>query len=87
MAAFDDWVARFPSFVGQKGQVPPGIYRAVGHTAPGHKYADWRLKWREWRMSLGYAPEGSSPAEQERLGLNRDATLQPGRSEGDKRRG
>ena len=37
-------------------------------------------------MGFGRAPEKSSPAEQERLGLNRDATLRPAKSEGEKLR-
>jgi hypothetical protein len=84
MAAFDAWTDRFSDFVRHKGQVPPGRYRAFGYTAPGHRYADLKLKWREWRMGLGRATAGSSPAEQERLGLNRDATLYPDQSEGEK---
>ena len=37
-------------------------------------------------MGLGRAPEGSSPAEQESEGLNRDRTLRPKKSEGEKLR-
>jgi NADPH-dependent FMN reductase len=86
MEAFDGWVDRFAAFVGAKGQVPPGRHRAYGYEAPGHRYADLKLKWREWRMGLGMAPAGSSPAAQERLDLNRDATLRPERGEGEKLR-
>ena len=32
-------------------------------------------------MRLGVPPADSSPAEQQRLGLNRDVTLTPGKSE------
>ena len=45
------------------------------------RWADTKLKWRDTRMRVGIPPEGSSPAEQQRLGLNRDVTLTPGRSE------
>lgn len=38
-------------------------------------------------MSAGLARGGSSPAEQEREGLNRDATVSPERGAGEKRRG
>lgn len=48
--------------------------------------ADLRLKWRELRMGMGKAPAGSSPARQEELGINRDATLSPKKGEGEKRR-
>lgn len=86
MAAFDAWTERFADFVDRKGQVEPGRYRAFGRTAPSHRYADLKLKSREWRMGVAHAPEGSSPAEQERLGLSRDATLRPSRGEGQKLR-
>jgi hypothetical protein len=35
-------------------------------------------------MRLGIPPAGSSPAEQQRLGLNRDATLRPRKSEAER---
>ncbi len=37
-------------------------------------------------MGLGHAPENSSPGLQDDAGLNRDATLSPSRSEGEKLR-
>jgi len=86
MAAFDAWTDRFASFVGRKGRVPPGRYRAFGYEAPGHRWADAKLKWREMRMKAGYAPAGSSPAAQDRLGLNRDTGLSATESEGGKLR-
>ena len=52
----------------------------------GHRLADLRLKWREWRMGLGLPPAGSSPAEQQAGGLNQDATLRPATGEGEKLR-
>jgi multimeric flavodoxin WrbA len=82
----DAWTDAFITFVAAKGKVEPGKYRAYGRKAPGHLLADLKLKWRELRMSVGKAPEGSSPAEQERLGLNRDTTLLHKRSEGNKAR-
>lgn len=45
-----------------------------------------KLKWREIRMGFGNPPEGSSPERQQREELNRDATLRPRRSEGEKLR-
>ena len=87
IAAFDAWTERFAAFVARKGKVEPGEYRAYGYEAPGHRLADMRLKWRELRMGVGMPPAGSSPAKQQELGLNRDATLRPKKSEGEKLRG
>ena len=86
MGAFDAWTERFSAFVERKGKVEPGRYRAYGYEAPSHRLADLRLKWRELRMRAGFAPAGSSPAEQQRLGLNEDAGLRPTLSEGEKLR-
>jgi hypothetical protein len=86
MRAFDAWTGRFAEFVAAKGRVEPGQWRAYGHKAPGHRLADLRLKWREWRMGLGLPPAGSSPAEQQVDGLNQDATLRPATGEGEKLR-
>ncbi len=47
---------------------------------------DLKAKWREIRMGLGNPPEGSSPAKQEELDLNKDLTLTPRKSEGEKLR-
>lgn len=65
----------FPSTVSAKGKVLPGKYRAYGYQPPKHSWADAKLQWRELRMSAGLPPSGSSPAEQQALGLNRDATF------------
>ena len=86
MRAFDAWSVRFEAHVAVKGKVKPGRWRAFGHEAPGHRWADAKLKWRGVRMQLGMAPSGSSPAEQERLELNNDETLSTTQSEGDKLR-
>lgn len=86
MRTFDAWTARFAAHVATKGKVEPGRWRAVGYEAPAHRWADAKLKWRGVRMGLGMAPSGSSPAEQERLGLNNDATLSTTKSEGEKLR-
>src|SRR4051812_31242478 len=81
MAAFDDWTDQFATCVRARGKVPPGRWRAFGPQAPSHPLDDLKLKWREVRMSLGRPPAGSSPAEQQEMGLNRDATFHPARSE------
>ena len=74
---FDAWGAAFAEIVRGKGKVEPGKYRAYGYEAPKHRLADLKLKWRELRMGLGLPRAGSSPAKQQALGLNRDATLSP----------
>lgn len=81
MAAFDAWTDAFAAHVRGKGRVPPGRWRAYGYEPPRKGWEDLKLKWRDTRMRLGVPPEGSSPHVQQRLGLNRDATLHPGRSE------
>ncbi len=85
-AAFDAWTHAFARFVRKKGKVEPGQWRAYGYKAPGHRLADIKGKWREIKTGLGRAPKGSSPAKQEELGLNRDSTLKPKKSEGEKLR-
>jgi hypothetical protein len=85
-ADFDAWTDGFAGFVGAKGKVEPGKYRAYGYEAPGHLLKDLKAKWREAWTGLGHAPEGSSPAKQHELDLNRDATLTPKKSEGEKLR-
>jgi len=45
-----------------------------------------QLAWRDVRMRTGHPPEGSSPEEQQALGLNKDATLHPSKGEGEKLR-
>jgi hypothetical protein len=86
IAAFDGWVAAFAAFVREKGRVPPNEFRAFGYEPPGHRVADLRLKWRDWRMRLGMPRERSSPERQQRAGLNDDATTRPARSEGERLR-
>lgn len=86
LSAFDAWTTAFAGHVQRKGKVPPGTYRAYGYEAPSHRWADVKLKWREFRMQLGRAPEGSSPAEQEALDLTDDTGLDARKSEGEKLR-
>jgi hypothetical protein len=84
---FDAWSDRFAAFVAAKGKVEPSVYRAYGYTAPGHRWSDLKLKWRELRMKAGVAPAESSPREQEELGLNRDTGRAASKSEGERLRG
>ena len=69
------------------GHDPRRAVHGDGYAAPGHRFADAELKWRDLRMKLGRPPAGSSPAAQQKLGLNRDATLSPRKGEGEKLRG
>jgi len=85
-APFDAWCAAFAEFVNAKGKVPAGKHRAYGYKAPGHTWADLKLFWRAVQLGRGKAPAGSSPAEQERLDLNDDASLDLKKSEGEKLR-
>ena len=87
LRAFDEWTDYFAAYVRQKGKVPPGRYRAFGYHPPSHHLDDLKLKWRELRMSAGLPPAGSSPAEQQALDLNRDATFRPGKSEAERQYG
>jgi hypothetical protein len=64
----------------------PGKYRAFGYKAPGHKWNDLKLLWRDFWMRVGHAPPGSSPRAQHDLGLNRDAVLNRDKSEGERLR-
>ena len=84
--AFDAWTDRFAAFVTAKGKITPGPYRAYGYEAPGHKWADLKLAWRQTWLRFGRAPEGSSPAAQHELGLNRDARLRAKPGEGERLR-
>ena len=77
LTQFDQWAVRIREAVTAKGPVPPGPYRAVGYQAPGHKWADAKLKWRTARIAAGVPPAGSSPAAQQEAGLNQDAPLRP----------
>lgn len=86
MSAFDAWTSRFASFVAEKGKIEPGHYRAFGHQAPGHRWNDAKLKWRETRMKAAQALAGSSPDKQDNLGLNRDTGVSATKSEGEKLR-
>lgn len=85
-APFDAWTDAFAAYVGRKGKVPPGRYRAYGYEPPKHRIADARLGWRELRMRAGHPRKPSSPAAQQELGLNQDATWRPSEGEGEKLR-
>jgi hypothetical protein len=83
---FDAWTDAFATHVGRKGKVTPGRYRAYGYNPPSHFIADLKTKWRGIRMALGHPIPGTSPAFQQDLGLNRDATIRYKKGEGAKLR-
>jgi hypothetical protein len=86
VAGFDQWADAVVAFIRSKGKVEPGKWRAYGFQCPGHLWKDAKLLWRDVRMRLGVPPAGSSPAEQQKLGLNDDTGLQAPKSEGKKLR-
>jgi hypothetical protein len=83
---FDRFVDDFAKFVGEKGKVEPGEYRAHGYDAPGHLWRDIKRQWREKRIAPGFPPKDSSPAKQKELGINVDETPTPRKGEGEKLR-
>lgn len=83
---FDEWIKNFTDFVAKKGKVQPGKYRAYGYEAPGHFFQDIRLGWQNARMRLGIPVKNSSVDEQQKMDLNKDVTLNPKESEGEKLR-
>lgn len=83
LSSFDAWTNRFVDFVAKKGKVKPSRYRAFGYRPPGHRLADIRLKFRELRMSAGRPRPTSSPAAQQKLGLNRDVRFFRKKNEGE----
>lgn len=88
MARFDAWVDAVADFVGKKGKVPPGKWRAVGYKAPTALLDRWKGGWRHFKLMLRKPPEGSSPAAQQDADLSgEDFTLAYKKSEGEKLRG
>ncbi len=86
MSSFADWIKEFEHFVGQEGQVSPNKYRAFGYQPPKHIWAQVQDGIRYFRMMVGKPPKGSSPQIQEDLDLNKDATWQTQKGEGQKLR-
>ena len=86
MRLFDQWTDAFAHHVEKKGKVKPGKYRAFGHRTPFHLVESLRIKWRGLRMALGRPVPGTSPAVQQELNLNRDATVWYKKGEGAKLR-
>ncbi len=86
MKEFDNWVHKFAAFVGQKGKVSPGKYRAFGYQPQRHMWANVEDGIRYFRMMAGIPPKGSSPQIQQELNLNKDATWHTKKGEGEKLR-
>ncbi|MDQ6903126.1 MAG: NAD(P)H-dependent oxidoreductase [Bacteroidota bacterium] len=86
MGKFENWVKEFETFVSAKGKVTPGKYRAYGFKQPPHLWNEIKTGLRAFKLRFGKAPSGSSNAKQIALNLNRDATFNPKKTEGEKLR-
>lgn len=86
MESFNRWVSDFAVFVGQKGKVQPGKWRAYGFEKQTNLWKEAKTGIRSWMLRFGITPANSSPRKQKELGLNRDITLKPSKSEGEKLR-
>ena len=86
MMKFENWVKDFEIFVAHKGKVQPGKYRALGYKAPPHLWNEIKTGIRALKLRFGIAPKNSSPQKQMNLGLNKNTTLHPKRTEGKKLR-
>ncbi|MBC7447691.1 MAG: NAD(P)H-dependent oxidoreductase [Hymenobacteraceae bacterium] len=73
MTQFDAWADAVAAFVAQKGQVPPGRFRAYGYEPPTALLGQLKGGWRHARLMAGLPPADSSNAEQQAEGLNQDA--------------
>ena len=80
MAAFDAWTRRVRRLRrAERARSSPGQYRAYGYTAPGHRCADLKLKWRELRMKAGRRRrarrrEAAGARDRQRSGLGDEGT-------------
>jgi len=86
MQTFDNWVKDFENFVAAKGKVQPGKWRAYGFKKPFNLIKEIKVGIRSWKLRFGKPPKGSSPSQQQQLGLNKDVTLHSKKSEGQKLR-
>ena len=87
MQSFQTWVNNFDIFIMGKGKVKPGKWRAYGYKAPTNLWKEAKTGIRSWMLRFGITPENSSPEKQKKLGLNKDTSLFPKKSEGEKLRG
>lgn len=86
MQTFHKWVNDFTHITKEKGKVKPGKYRAYGHTPPTNLWDAAKSGIRAWMLRFGVTPENSSPEIQKELELNKDTTLHPSKTEGEKLR-
>ena len=86
MKTFQSWVNNFEEFVQNKGKVTPGKWRAYGFKASTNLWKEAKTGVRSWMLRFGITPENSSPEKQKQLGLNKDITIRPEKSEGEKLR-
>lgn len=84
MDSFLAWVTGFKNFVEMKGKITPGKWRAFGHKPPTNLWKEAKTGIRSWMLRFGITPENSSAEKQNELGLNRDITFNPAKSEGEK---
>jgi len=86
MKSFESWVSNFAKFVHEKDKIKPSKYRAFGYEAPRHIWANVQDGLRYFRMMVGKAPLGSSPQKQDEMDINKDATWNTKKGEGEKLR-
>ena len=86
MQSFEEWVSNFTDFVGSKGKVQPGKYRAYGYKQPAHLWNEIKSGLRALKLRFGIAPANSSAEKQTKQNLNRNQTEDPKKTEGKKLR-
>lgn len=66
MTTFQQWVKDFEVFVGAKGKVQPGKYRAYGHKKPVNLWKEAKTGIRSWMLRFGITPRSFIIGETER---------------------
>jgi hypothetical protein len=70
----------------KREKVTPGRWRAYGYQRPGNLWKEAKTGLRDWKLRFGWAPADSSNKAQMDRDLNKDVTLHPKQSEGEKLR-
>ena len=86
MNPFFEWVNNFSSFVEAKGKVNSNKYRAYGYKPPINLWDELLSGIRALKLRFGKPPKNSSAEKQLQLGLNKNTTLSPKKTEGEKLR-
>jgi hypothetical protein len=86
MQTFDNWIKDFENFVQAKDKVQPGRWRAFGYKPPTNLWKEAKTGIRSWMLRFGITPKDSSVRIQKEEDLNKDTTLHPKKSEGEKLR-